>query len=128
MSNFECKVSELNGNGNLNEIHADKKDPLSSNGINNSSFETNTIGDKSTSPGSNNSSYIGKILTEKNLKMIVLITVFYLFLHSEQVLEFVNVRIPSLGSNLVLNVFGKIIFGLLMGFFFIGYSFFFQGL
>jgi hypothetical protein len=138
MSSFECKVSELNGTTDVNIL----KDTSSTIGINNLSLEKNTAQTKttntntnastatststSTSTNSKNNSSLDKILNEKNIKSILLITVVYFLLHSEQVLEFVNVRIPSLGSNLSLNSAGKIIFGLLIGISFIVYSFFFQ--
>jgi hypothetical protein len=138
MSSFECKVNELNGTADVNIL----KDTSSTIGINNLSLEkntsleknaiqtkttnTNTNASTATATNSKNNSSLDKILNEKNIKAILLITVVYFLLHSEQVLEFVNVRIPSLGSNLSLNSAGKIIFGLLIGISFIVYSFFFQ--
>ena len=124
MSSFECKVSDLNGNPETNVVKNDNKNIISNVGVNNSSFETNTIPNKTTN--SNQNSSIDKFLTEKNLKIVLLTTVFYFILHSEQVLEFINVKIPSLGSSASLNSVGKIIFGLLIGIFFIVCSFFFR--
>ena len=124
MSGFECKVSELNGNLETNAVKNDNKNIISNVGVNNSSFETNVVPGKTTNSTPNKS--VDKFLTEKNLKIILLTAVFYFFLHSEQVLEFINVRIPSLGSNLSLNAVGKLIFGLLIGIFFIVCSFFFR--
>lgn len=124
MSSFECKVSDLNGNTKTNVVKNDNKNIISNGGVNNSSFETNTIPNKTTNSKTNSS--IDKFLTEKNLKIILLTTVFYFFLHSEQVLEFINGKIPSLGSSASLNSVGKIIFGLLIGIFFIVCSFFFR--
>jgi hypothetical protein len=125
MSSFECKVSELNNNSDSNVLKDDKKNNVSSSGVTNLGFETNTIPIKTTQSNSSNST--DKFLNEKNLKTVLLIAVVYFLLHSELVLEFVNVRIPSLGSNMSLNSAGKIIFGLLIGISFIVYSFFFQG-
>ena len=124
MSSFECKVSDLNGNPESNVVKNDNKNIISNVGVNNSSFETNTIPNKAAN--SNQNSSIDKFLTEKNLKIVLLTTVFYFILHSEQVLEFINVKIPSLGSSASLNSVGKIIFGLLIGIFFIVCSFFFR--
>lgn len=124
MSSFECKVSDLNGNPETNVVKNDNKNIISNVGVNNSSFETNTIPNKAAN--SNQNSSIDKFLTEKNLKIVLLTTVFYFILHSEQVLEFINVKIPSLGSSASLNSVGKIIFGLLIGIFFIVCSFFFR--
>lgn len=124
MSSFECKVSDLNGNPETSVVNNDKKDITPRVGVNNSSFETNTIPNKAAN--SNQNSSIDKFLTEKNLKIVLLTTVFYFILHSEQVLEFINVKIPSLGSSASLNSVGKIIFGLLIGIFFIVCSFFFR--
>ena len=124
MSSFECKVSDLNGNPESNVVKNDNKNIIAPVGVNNSSFETNTIPNKAAN--SNQNSSIDKFLTEKNLKIILLTAVFYFFLHSEQVLEFINVKIPSLGSSASLNSVGKIIFGLLIGIFFIVCSFFFR--
>ena len=124
MSSFECKVSDLNGNPETNVVKNDNKNIIAPVGVNNSSFETNTIPNKAAN--SNQNSSIDKFLTEKNLKIILLTAVFYFFLHSEQVLEFINVKIPSLGSSASLNSVGKIIFGLLIGIFFIVCSFFFR--
>jgi hypothetical protein len=137
MSGFECKVSELNSNigsnsfGSLNKMDVELSTststststhtPISSSG-NNPSFEKNTKPDTNTTVNN-----FDKFLNEKNIKSILLIAVVYFFLHSEQVLEFVNSKIPSLASNLTLNTFGKIIFGLLIGICFVMYSFFFQG-
>lgn len=124
MSSFECKVSDLNGNPETNVVKNDNKNIISNVGVNNSSFETNTI--PNNAANSNQNSSIDKFLTEKNLKIVLLTTVFYFILHSEQVLEFINVKIPSLGSSASLNSVGKIIFGLLIGIFFIVCSFFFR--
>ena len=124
MSSFECKVSDLNGNPESNVVKNDNKNIIAPVGVNNSSFETNTIPNKAAN--SNQNSSIDKFLTEKNLKIVLLTTVFYFILHSEQVLEFINVKIPSLGSSASLNSVGKIIFGLLIGIFFIVCSFFFR--
>ena len=124
MSSFECKVSDLNGNPETNVVKNDNKNITAPVGVNNSSFETNTIPNKAAN--SNQNSSIDKFLTEKNLKIVLLTAVFYFFLHSEQVLEFINVKIPSLGSSASLNSVGKIIFGLLIGIFFIVCSFFFR--
>lgn len=135
MSSFECKVSELNGNTESNVL----KDTSSVTGVNKSSFETNTTTntntntnpDKATATNTttttNTPISIDKFFNEKNLKTVLLITVVYFFLHSEQVLEFIIARLPSLGSNIALNSVGKIIYGLLIGICFIVYSFFFQG-
>jgi hypothetical protein len=135
MSSFECKVSELNGNTESNVL----KDTSSVTGINKSSFETNTTTntntnpDKATATNTNTNTNtttpisIDKFFNEKNLKTVLLIAVVYFFLHSEQVLEFIIARLPSLGSNIALNSVGKIIYGLLIGICFIVYSFFFQG-
>lgn len=135
MSSFECKVSELNGNTESNVL----KDTSSVTGVNKSSFETNTTTntntntnpDKATATNTttttNTPISIVKFFNEKNLKTVLLITVVYFFLHSEQVLEFIIARLPSLGSNIALNSVGKIIYGLLIGICFIVYSFFFQG-
>ena len=128
MSSFECKVSELNDIKEANSLKNDKYDKkdvkLSPGAANISSFETNTAQSKTIQSNSINS--MDKILSEKNLKSVLLITVVYFLLHTDQVLEFVNDKIPSLGSNMALNSVGKIIFGLLIGIFFIIYSFFFQ--
>ena len=132
MSSFECKVSELNGNTESNVL----KDTSSVTGVNKSSFETNTTTttntntntDKATTTNTNTTTPISidKFFNEKNLKTVLLIAVVYFFLHSEQVLEFIIARLPSLGSNIALNSVGKIIYGLLIGICFIVYSFFFQ--
>jgi hypothetical protein len=133
MSSFECKVSELNGNTESNVL----KDTSSVTGVNKSSFETNTTTNTNTNPDkatatnttttTNTPISIDKFFNEKNLKTVLLIAVVYFFLHSEQVLEFIIARLPSLGSNIALNSVGKIIYGLLIGICFIVYSFFFQG-
>ena len=128
MSSFECKVSELNGNTESNVL----KDTSSVTGVNKSSFETNTTTttntntntDKATTTNTNTTTPISidKFFNEKNLKTVLLIAVVYFFLHSEQVLEFIIARLPSLGSNIALNSVGKIIYGLLIGICFIVYS------
>lgn len=135
MSSFECKVSELNGNTESNVL----KDTSSVTGINKSSFETNTTTNTNTNTNTDKATTtttatnttttisIDKFFNEKNLKTVLLIAVVYFFLHSEQVLEFIIARLPSLGSNIALNSVGKIIYGLLIGICFIIYSFFFQG-
>jgi hypothetical protein len=132
MSEFECRVDELNKNSELNVIDKDKKDNVSKTG-NTASFEKNTVSGKpdkdtniSTNTDSKTNNFIDKFLTEKNLKLVLLITVFYFFLHSDQVLEFINTRIPSLSCNSALNSAGKLTFGLLIGIVFIVSSFFFR--
>jgi hypothetical protein len=134
MSEFECRVDELNKNSELNVIDKDKKDNVSKTG-NTTSFEKNTVSGKpdtdtntstNTNTDSKTNNFIDKFLTEKNLKLVLLITVFYFFLHSDQVLEFINTRIPSLSCNSVLNSAGKLTFGLLIGIVFIVSSFFFR--
>ena len=135
MSSFECKVSELNGNLGANN---DKKD-LKLSGVkeNNSISENTSGGDASTSSTTTSTSTstststfksnsIYKLFNEKNVKILILITFLHFFLHSDMVLEFVNCKIPSLSSNLMLNTLGKLIIGLLIGFSFIVYSSFFQ--
>jgi hypothetical protein len=131
MSSFECKVSELNGNLGANN---DKKDFKLSGVKENNSISENTSGaDASTSSTSTSTSTstfksnsIYKLFNEKNVKILILITFLHFFLHSDMVLEFVNCKIPSLSSNLMLNTLGKLIIGLLIGFSFIVYSSFFQ--
>ena len=136
MSGFECKISELNGTDNISSFETNTN-PNTNNGVNqtkttntNTNPTTNTNQGKSTSTSTTTTtsklSGFSKILNEKNIKAILVITVIYFFLQSEQVLEFVNAKIPSLTSNLLLNAVGKIIFGLIIGISFIVYSFFFQ--
>jgi hypothetical protein len=130
MSSFECKVSELNGNLGANN---DKKDLKLSGVKENNSISENTSGadasTSSTSISTSTSTFKSnsiKLFNEKNVKILILITFLHFFLHSDMVLDFVNCKIPSLSSNLMLNTLGKLIIGLLIGFSFIVYSSFFQ--
>ena len=124
MSGFECKISELNGTDNISSFETNTTTGTNTNTKTNQ--DVNQAKTTNTSTSTSKLSGFSKILNEKNIKTILVITVIYFFLQSEQVLEFVNAKIPSLTSNLLLNAVGKIIFGLLIGVSFIVYSFFFQ--
>jgi hypothetical protein len=128
MSGFECKISELNGTDNISSFETNTTTGTNTNTKTNTKTNQDVNQAKTTNTSTSTSKLSGfsKILNEKNIKTILVITVIYFFLQSEQVLEFVNAKIPSLTSNLLLNAVGKIIFGLLIGVSFIVYSFFFQ--
>lgn len=123
MTEFECKVRDLNGD-KTSGFEANTDTGKSSNQGESNNADTNINTNKTA--GTNNVTAFTKILNEKNLKAILLIAFVYFLLHSESVLEFVNAKIPSIISNLTLNSLGKLIFGLLIGFLFIVGSFFFQ--
>jgi len=121
MSKFECKVSELSGASKDETKKEDNSDKL---GVKMSSNENNSISE--TTKNHNN---IYKLMNEKNYKLLGLIIIIYFLLHTDQTLEFMYSKIPSLMSSLTqLNTLGKIIFGAIIGVAVIIYSSFFQDL
>ena len=74
-------------------------------------------------------SFFDKIINEKNLKIIVLISVVHFILHSETTLEFLYSKIPSVMLNLTqFNTFGKLLMGIIIATILIIYTSFFQAL
>jgi hypothetical protein len=114
MSNFECKLSDLNKT-QVEEIKSSSK-------ISVLSKEENTTNPEKITP----TELFKNFLNEKNGKIILLITFVHFILHSEQVTSFINVNLPSLvASTSQLNSLGKIVIGILIGIAFIMYFFFF---
>ena len=133
MSGFECKVSDLNGNGDKitsfetsTSTSTNTNTNTNTNPVAGANLSVNKNPVVSSSSDKTISSNFTKILNEKNLKAILLIAFIYFLLHSDPVLEFVNAKIPSIISNLTLNALGKLIFGILIGILFIVGSSFFQ--
>ncbi len=127
MSKFECKVSDLN-NENVN---------VNSNAKENSTIETRNVAKqdlKLSSTREDNStsvikdlSIIDKLLSEKNIKMTFLISLTHFILHSDQGMEFINSKVPSIFiSPTQLNMSGKFVFGIIISIVFIVYFSFFQ--
>jgi uncharacterized membrane protein len=115
MSNFECKLSDLN-NTPVEEIKSSSKASVLS------KEENKEIPEKIT-----RTELFQNFLNEKNGKIILLITFVHFILHSEQVTSFISVNLPSLIScTSQLNSLGKLLVGILIGVVFIMYSFFFQ--
>jgi hypothetical protein len=124
MSKFECKVSELSGASKDETKKEDNSDNSDKRGVKTSSKENNSISE--TTQNQNN---IYKLMNEKNYKLLGLIIIIYFLLHTDQTLEFMYSKIPSLMSSLTqLNTLGKIIFGAIIGVAVIIYSSFFQDL
>jgi hypothetical protein len=122
MSKFECKVSELSGSSKDETKKEDNSDNSDKRGVKVSSNENNSI-----SETTHNNIY--KLMNEKNYKLLGLIIIIYFLLHTDQTLEFMYSKIPSLMSSLTqLNTLGKIIFGAIIGIAVIIYSSFFQDL
>lgn len=114
MSNFECKLSDLN-NIPVEEVKSSGKVSVLSKEENKDTTEKNT-----------RKELFQNFFNEKNGKIILLITFLHFVLHSEQVISFISVNLPSLSCASQLNSLGKIIVGILIGIIFILYSFFFQ--
>jgi hypothetical protein len=113
MSNFECKLSDLN-NTQVKEVKSSSKISALS------KEENKEISEKIT-----RTELFQNFLNEKNGKIILLITFVHFILHSEQVTSFISVNLPSLiGCTSQLNSLGKTIVGILLGIVFIMYSFF----
>jgi hypothetical protein len=122
MSKFECKVSELSGASKDETKKEEKEDNSDKRGVKMPSKENNSISETT----QNN---IYKLMNEKNYKLLGLIIIIYFLLHTDQTLEFMYSKIPSLMSSLTqLNTLGKIIFGSIIGIAVIIYSSFFQDL
>jgi hypothetical protein len=114
MSNFECKLSDLN-NTPVEEIKTSSKGSVIL-----SKEENKEIPEKITQ-----TELFQNFLNEKNVKIILLITFVHFILHSEQVTSFISVNMPSLiGCTSQLNSLGKTLVGILIGVVFIMYSFF----
>ena len=114
MSNFECKLSDLN-NITVEEVKSSGKVSVLSKEENKDTTEKNA-----------RKELFQNFFNEKNGKIILLITFLHFVLHSEQVISFISVNLPSLACASQLNSLGKIIVGILIGIIFILYSFFFQ--
>ena len=128
MSKFDCKVNELNStkkeeNIKLSSVRENNSINLNGNGnenINKNENETMSMSVKS---------FFDKIINEKNLKIIVLISVVHFILHSETTLEFLYSKIPSVMLNLTqFNTFGKLLMGIIIATILIIYTSFFQAL
>ena len=128
MSKFDCKVNELNStkkeeNIKLSSVRENNSINLNGNGnenINKNGNENMSMSVKS---------FFDKIINEKNLKIIVLISVVHFILHSETTLEFLYSKIPSVMLNLTqFNTFGKLLMGIIISTILIIYTSFFQAL
>jgi hypothetical protein len=114
MSNFECKLSDLN-NTPVEETKTSSKVSVLSKEDNSQISEKNT-----------RTELFQNFLNEKNGKIILLITFVHFILHSEQVTSFISLNLPSLiACTSQLNSLGKTLVGILIGIIFILYSFFF---
>lgn len=126
MSKFDCKVNELNStkkeeNIKLSSVRENNSINLNGNGNGNE----NKNGNENMSV----KSFFDKIINEKNLKIIVLISVVHFILHSETTLEFLYSKIPSVMLNLTqFNTFGKLLMGIIIATILIIYTSFFQAL
>ena len=126
MSKFDCKVNELNStkkeeNIKLSSVRENNSINLNGNeNINKNGNENMSMSVKS---------FFDKIINEKNLKIIVLISVVHFILHSETTLEFLYSKIPSVMLNLTqFNTFGKLLMGIIIATILIIYTSFFQAL
>lgn len=128
MSKFDCKVNELNStkkeeNIKLSSVRENNSINLNGNGnenINKNGNENMSMSVKS---------FFDKIINEKNLKIIVLISFVHFILHSETTLEFLYSKIPSVMLNLTqFNTFGKLLMGIIISTILIIYTSFFQAL
>jgi hypothetical protein len=124
MSKFDCKVSELNS------TKKDERDIKLSSVRENNSINGNLNGNLNGNGNGNVSesiSFYDKIVNEKHLKIISLISIIHFVLHSEVVLEFLHSKIPSVMLNLTqLNTFGKLLVGFIISIILIIYTSFFQ--
>jgi hypothetical protein len=120
MSKFDCKVSELNS------TKKDERDIKLSSVRENNSINGNLNGNGNGNV-SESISFYDKIVNEKHLKIISLISIIHFVLHSEVVLEFLHSKIPSVMLNLTqLNTFGKLLVGFIISIILIIYTSFFQ--
>ena len=130
MSKFDCKVNELNStkkeeNIKLSSVRENNSINLNGNGNGNENINKNGNENMSMSV----KSFFDKIINEKNLKIIVLISVVHFILHSETTLEFLYSKIPSVMLNLTqFNTFGKLLMGIIISTILIIYTSFFQAL
>ena len=126
MSKFDCKVNELNStkkeeNIKLSSVRENNSINLNGNGNGNEN--------KNVNENMSVKSFFDKIINEKNLKIIVLISVVHFILHSETTLEFLYSKIPSVMLNLTqFNTFGKLLMGIIISTILIIYTSFFQAL
>jgi hypothetical protein len=122
MSKFDCKVSELNS------TKKDERDIKLSSVRENNSINGNLNGNGNGNLNLSESiSFYDKIVNEKHLKIISLISIIHFVLHSEVVLEFLHSKIPSVMLNLTqLNTFGKLLVGFIISIILIIYTSFFQ--
>ena len=122
MSKFDCKVSELNS------TKKDERDIKLSSVRENNSINGNLNGNLNGNGNLSESiSFYDKIVNEKHLKIISLISIIHFVLHSEFVLEFLHSKIPSIMLNLTqLNTFGKLLVGFIISIILIIYTSFFQ--
>jgi len=132
MSKFDCKVNELNSTKKEENI---KLSSVRENNSINLNGNTNGNGNENENENINKNismsvkSFFDKIINEKNLKIIVLISVVHFILHSETTLEFLYSKIPSVMLNLTqFNTFGKLLMGIIIATILIIYTSFFQAL
>jgi len=126
MSKFDCKVNELNSTKKEENI---KLSSVRENNSINLNGNTNGNGNENENINKSVKSFFDKIINEKNLKIIVLISVVHFILHSETTLEFLYSKIPSVMLNLTqFNTFGKLLMGIIIATILIIYTSFFQAL
>jgi hypothetical protein len=125
MSKFECKVSDLN-NENENE-NKNENSNIETKNVAKQELKLSSVREDNSKSVIKELSILDKLLSEKNIKMAFLISLSHFILHSDQGMEFINSKVPSIFiSPTQLNMFGKFVFGIIISIVFIVYFSFFQ--
>jgi len=125
MSKFECKVSDLN-NENENE-NVKENSNIETKNVAKQDLKLSSVREDNSKSVIKELSILDKLLSEKNIKMAFLISLSHFILHSDQGMEFINSKVPSIFiSSTQLNMFGKFVFGIIISIVFIVYFSFFQ--
>lgn len=121
MAQFECNVADLNNSKTENKLLNEPKQ-VSHEMMTETPDENNT----DLKQVSVNETIINKLSTDKNIKLVLLITVVYFVTNTEPFFQFLTGTLPYLTETATsLNTLGKLIIGFLIGLVIITYQTFF---
>lgn len=127
MAQFECNVSDLNNtrteNNSFKETPSRLPEMLS---LARDEDINNPISAPITEKTIIEETIINKLSTDKNIKLVLLVTIVYFITSSEPFMQFLTNTLPYLTETAMsLNTLGKIVIGFLIGLVIITYQTFF---
>ena len=133
MSQFECLVNDLNGNSNKNTAEKPQSKSMLPKGeysINshehsNENPHMNSAGNTSVNVNVN-STIFDKLTDQKNIRIVLVVTISYLITNSSQFIELLGNSFPYLIEEGTTNLIGKLIIAALIGLSVIMFTSFFE--